>query len=120
MLGDGRADVVVHGHIHSAYHRVLPEGVIISVGAVSGSNDQDPRPAYTVLEVSPLGLALEVRRVEADVEAEQDAIRRSGMPNQERVLRIVTRPGPWPVRSASAPGTTTHLPWVPFPARPSI
>ncbi|HET6947152.1 MAG TPA: hypothetical protein VFJ45_05000 [bacterium] len=29
MLGHGRADVVVRGHIHSAYHRVLPEGVIM-------------------------------------------------------------------------------------------
>jgi predicted phosphodiesterase len=101
MLREAGTDVVVHGHIHSAYHRLLPQGLLISVGAVSGSNDADVRPAYTLLTVKDGGIALEVRRVEVDVAAQREAIRRSGMPDQDRVLRLVGRPGPWPVRSGA-------------------
>jgi|GEM_PF-3726646 len=45
------------------------------------------------------------------LDAERDAIRRSGMPDYERVLRLIERPGPWPVRSASGPETAVRLPW---------
>lgn len=112
MLREADSDLVVYGHIHNAYHRALGEGLVVSVGAVSGSNDEDTRPAYTLLEVTPDGLTLEVRRVAWDVGAEREAIRASGMPDQERVLSLIARPGPLPVRSPSGPGAAVHLPWA--------
>lgn len=111
MLREAAAQIVVHGHIHTAYHRALPAGLLVSTGALSGSNDEDPRPAYTQLEVTERGVTLEVRRVAWNLEAEREAIRASGMPDQERVLYLIARPGPWPVRSPSGPSTAVTLPW---------
>jgi predicted phosphodiesterase len=110
MLREARADLLVHGHIHSAYHRAVQGGLLVSVGALSGSNDADGRTAYTLFTFGAQEVALEVRRVAADLEAERAAIRASGMPQAERVLRLVGRPGgPWPVRAED--GVIARLPY---------
>lgn len=65
MLSEGHADIVAYGHIHIPYQRTVPNGWLISVGAVSRFSDQDLRPSYSILEVGS-GLAVEVRRVPCD------------------------------------------------------
>lgn len=97
MLTEGRARVVVYGHIHSAYQRTLPEGLLVSVGGVSGSNDQDPRPAYSLLTLGA-EVRVEVRRVWYDLEAELAAIDRAGLPLSKELRTWMRRGGPWPVR----------------------
>src|SRR5919204_505010 len=62
------ASVLAYGHIHHAYRRRLPEGLLASVGAVSLSNDRDPRPAYSVFDLGA-EVRVEVRRVAYDAAA---------------------------------------------------
>ncbi|HXF83246.1 MAG TPA: metallophosphoesterase family protein [bacterium] len=110
MLREARADLLVHGHIHSAYHRAVDGGLLVSVGALSGSNDADGRTAYTLFTFDAQTVTIEVRRVTPDLEAERAAIRASGMPQADRVLRLVSRAGgPWPVRVAE--GAIARLPY---------
>jgi predicted phosphodiesterase len=98
MLSEGRARVVVYGHIHSAYQRTLPEGLLVSVGGVSGSNDRDPRPTYSILTLGA-EVTVEVRRVAYDVERELAAIERAGLPLVPELRRWLRSGGPWPVRA---------------------
>ncbi len=101
MLAQARARFVAYGHLHSAYQRVLPGGLLASVGGVSGSNDQDPRPTYTIFTFSA-EVTAEVRRVEYDVDAELVALERAGYPLSEGQRRWMRLGGPWPVRAGPA------------------
>lgn len=51
VIDEARAGLVAYGHIHHAYQRRVGRALLISVGAVHGSNDGDPRPAYTIVEL---------------------------------------------------------------------
>ncbi|HEV2217265.1 MAG TPA: metallophosphoesterase family protein [Candidatus Dormibacteraeota bacterium] len=63
MIDEAHAGLVAYGHIHMAYQRRVAAAVLMSVGAVHGSNDTDPRPAYTVVD---LGEVTSVRVVRVD------------------------------------------------------
>ncbi len=91
MLREARAEVVAFGHIHSAYHRKVYGGLLVSVGGVSWSNDRDPRPAYSVLTIGR-EVSVEVRRVSYDAEAELVAVDQSGLP-LSAILRKLLRSG---------------------------
>ena len=52
MIEEADAGLVAYGHIHHAYQRQVGSAMLISVGAVHGSNDGDPRAAYTVVELA--------------------------------------------------------------------
>ncbi len=101
MLAEGRARVVAYGHLHSAYQRVLPSGLLASVGGVSGSNDQDPRPTYTIFTFGA-EVTAKVRRVPYDVDSELVALERAGYPLSEHQRRWMRVGGPWPVRAGTA------------------
>jgi predicted phosphodiesterase len=94
MVREASAGVLAYGHIHSAYQRRVGEAVLLSVGAISGSNDADGRPAYTILTVDQK-VAVEVVRVDCPAEPRLDAYRQAGL---EPTLG---EPGAWPVRSPS-------------------
>jgi predicted phosphodiesterase len=98
MLTEARSGVLAYGHIHHAYRRRLPEGLLASVGAVSGSNDRDPRPAYTVFT---LGATVEAatHRVAYDAAAEAEALRESGYPVRPGRLEQLVAGGDWPIRA---------------------
>ncbi len=100
MLSAAHADVVAYGHIHTAYQRHVDRGWLISVGAVGGSNDQDPRPAYSIVTLDPV-VGVEVRRVAYDVDAEITAARRDGFPLPATTADAMRTGGPWPVRTPS-------------------
>ncbi len=58
MIDEAHAGLVAYGHIHHPYQRRVGDAMLISIGAVHGSNDGDPRAAYTIVE---LGATAEVR-----------------------------------------------------------
>jgi predicted phosphodiesterase len=97
MLAEAAARVLAYGHIHTAYQRRLPAGLLASVGAVAGSNDRDPRPAYTILTLGP-EVTVEVRRVAYDAAAEVAALRASDFPLRPARARQLIEGGDWPVR----------------------
>ena len=106
MVRESGARFVAYGHIHTPYQRRVGDAVVASVGAVSGSNDQDPRPAYTIVEVDKT-ISAEVRRVDWPSSERQIDYAREGI--DERFIR--DKPGPFPVRST--PGELVQIwPWA--------
>lgn len=71
--------IVVYGHIHRSYIRVVKDMTVINTGSVSLSHDGDPRASYLLLD----GLQPSIRRVEYDVESEVRALRNSSFPRAE-------------------------------------
>jgi predicted phosphodiesterase len=51
MVRAAQGRLLVYGHIHTPYQRRVGNAALLSVGAVSGSNDADPRPAYTIVSL---------------------------------------------------------------------
>lgn len=82
LLDMVEADVLVCGHTHIPYHRVLPSGRhVINAGSVGKPKDGDPRACYVMLEVQGRDLAVDFTRVPYDIERTAQAIEASnGMP----------------------------------------
>jgi diadenosine tetraphosphatase ApaH/serine/threonine PP2A family protein phosphatase len=80
------ADVLVCGHTHLPYHKILPSGrQIVNAGSVGKPKDHDPRACYVVLNAVGRDLSVEFIRVPYDVERAARAIEatpeQGGMPH---------------------------------------
>ncbi|HUS16209.1 MAG TPA: metallophosphoesterase family protein [Chloroflexia bacterium] len=83
LLDLAEADVLVCGHTHLPYHRVLPSGRhVINAGSVGKPKDGDPRAGYITLAVTGREVAVEFIRVPYDVERAAAAIEASPMPTE--------------------------------------
>ena len=68
-------DVLVCGHTHLPYHRMLPSGRhVVNAGSVGKPKDGDPRACYVVLRADGRDIDVEFIRVAYDVEAAAVAI----------------------------------------------
>lgn len=77
------ADVLVCGHTHLPYHRVLPSGrQIINAGSVGKPKDDNPDACYVVLSLDGDQLKSEFIRVPYDVEQAAKAIEATDMPDE--------------------------------------
>lgn len=77
------SDVLVCGHTHLPYHKVLPSGRhVINAGSVGKPKDGDPRAGYVVLRASGRNLTVEFLRVAYDVEQAAQAIEATDMPDE--------------------------------------
>lgn len=77
------SDVLVCGHTHLPYHKVLPSGRhVINVGSVGKPKDGDPRTGYVVLRAEGRDLAVEFVRVAYDIERAAQAIEATAMPDE--------------------------------------
>ncbi|HVP21371.1 MAG TPA: metallophosphoesterase family protein [Anaerolineaceae bacterium] len=92
ILDGVSADVLVVGHTHKPYHRVLPSGRhVINEGSVGKPKDGDPRACYVILEAAGWDLKVELVRVPYDVEKTATAIEASEMPSEyARMLRTAS------------------------------
>jgi predicted phosphodiesterase len=101
MVSEAGARLLVYGHIHTQYIRRVGDAALMSVGAISGSNDADPRPAYAIVALGET-ITVEMRRVNWPAEARQAAYAAAG------VERGFSRdaPGPFPVRCQPGVATT--------------
>ena len=83
LLDQVEADVLVCGHTHLPYHKVLPSGRhVINAGSVGKPKDHDPRAGYVVLRASDRALEVEFVRVAYDVERAAQAIEATDMPDE--------------------------------------
>lgn len=83
LLDMVESDVMVCGHTHVPYHRVLPSGRhVVNAGSVGKPKDGDPRAGYVVLEAQAGELAVDFIRVPYDVERAAQAIEASEMPDE--------------------------------------
>lgn len=89
LLDTAEADVLMCGHTHIPYHRVLPSGRhVVNAGSVGKPKDGDPRACYVTLEAAGRDLAVEFVRVPYDVERAARAIEGTDMPDEfARMLR---------------------------------
>jgi predicted phosphodiesterase len=92
LLDMVEADVLVCGHTHIPYHRILPSGRhVVNAGSVGKPKDGDPRAGYVVLKASGRELEVNFIRVAYDVERAAQAIEASSMPHEyAQMLRTGT------------------------------
>ena len=77
------AEVLVCGHTHIPYHRVLASGRhVVNAGSVGKPKDGDPRACYVVLGVNDGTLRVDFVRVPYDIERAAQAIEASDMPHE--------------------------------------
>jgi diadenosine tetraphosphatase ApaH/serine/threonine PP2A family protein phosphatase len=83
LLDMAEAEVLVCGHTHIPYHRILPSGRhVVNAGSVGKPKDGNPLACYVVLEANDSDLAVTFRRVAYDVEHAAQAIEASDMPHE--------------------------------------
>lgn len=83
LLAMVEADVLVCGHTHLPYHKVLPSGRhVVNAGSVGKPKDGDPRAGYVVLAANDRDLRVDFIRVSYDVERAARAIEASEMPHE--------------------------------------
>jgi predicted phosphodiesterase len=76
------AGVLVCGHTHLPYHKILPGGrQIVNAGSVGKPKDDNPDACYVVLSADNGQLQVEFVRVPYDVEKTAQAIEASDMPD---------------------------------------
>lgn len=92
LLDTVEADVMVCGHTHLPYRKVLPSGrQVINAGSVGKPKDHDPRAGYVVLRVNERKLDVEFIRVTYEVEKAAQAIEATDMPDEfAAMLRSAT------------------------------
>lgn len=81
LLEAGRCNVLVCGHTHLPYHKVIDGKHVVNVGSLGKPKDGDPRAIYTLLTLTE-GLRVDVRRVIYDVERMAKAIEASEFPHE--------------------------------------
>jgi putative phosphoesterase len=93
LLDLAQADVLVCGHTHIPYHRILPSGRhVVNAGSVGKPKDGDPQACYVVLETNGRDLTVTFRRVPYNIERAAQAIEASDMPNEyAEMLRTASR-----------------------------
>ena len=86
LLGGTDADVAVVGHTHEAMARRVGGRVVVNVGSVSNPRAPDLRARYALLEVTPTGVEIALRRVAYDHQAFAAAVLRSRHPAAAFIL----------------------------------
>jgi predicted phosphodiesterase len=86
IMDAAAANVLVCGHTHLPYHKLLPSGrQVVNAGSVGKPKDRDPRAGYVVLTVDGRDVKVDFIRVSYDVEKAAQAIEATpeagGMPH---------------------------------------
>jgi predicted phosphodiesterase len=83
LLDMAEADVLVCGHTHVPYHKILPSGRhVVNAGSVGKPKDGNPQACYIVLESIDDTFRVTFRRVAYDIERAAQAVEASDMPNE--------------------------------------
>ena len=95
LAGSSDADIIVFGHTHKPYTKLVGDVLFVNDGSVGKPKDRDPRACYAILE----GGGVELRRVAYDVAAAAGSIRDTDLPGEFAAdletggaLRAVRRP----------------------------
>ncbi|MEY7849234.1 metallophosphoesterase [Natrarchaeobius sp. A-rgal3] len=73
-------DVLVLGHTHVQGAKRYAEGIVVNPGSVGQPRDGDPRAGYAVVDLE--AMTVETHRVEYDVEAVQEAVAETELPER--------------------------------------
>ena len=86
IMDVAQAEVLVCGHTHLPYHKLLPSGRhVINAGSVGKPKDHDPRAGYITVSVNGRDVSVDFIRVPYDIERSAQAIEATpengGMPH---------------------------------------
>lgn len=81
LLELGGCNLLVCGHTHLPYHKVINDKHVVNVGSLGKPKDGDPRATYALLTLAG-GLSVDFRRVSYDVERMARAIEASDLPHE--------------------------------------
>lgn len=88
IMEDYSADILLMGHTHRPYHRMLGNRQAINVGSVGKPKNGDPRAAFAILTFENAALTVEQLRVTYDIKRTRQAILNSKIPDLYAKLLI--------------------------------
>jgi putative phosphoesterase len=80
LAASSNADVIVFGHTHKPYTKVVDGVLFLNVGSVGKPKDGDWRACYAAIDLA--GPKVTFARVEYDVRRAADAIRQTDLPHE--------------------------------------
>lgn len=80
MADKSDADILIYGHTHKPYKKIIGGKIFINAGSVGKPKDGDPRACIAVVEVTSGSVTADFIRVQYDVEKTAAAIIGSGLP----------------------------------------
>lgn len=87
MMREAGADVLVCGHTHLPYHRVVESRHIINAGSAGKPKHGDPQAIYALIKIEE-GIHVDFIKVPYDYESAARAIEKVGLPTEfAKVLR---------------------------------
>jgi predicted phosphodiesterase len=82
IAGARQGDVIAFGHTHKPWHREVDGIHFVDTGSVGRPKDGDWRAGYVLLDLGGEAAAVELVRVEYDIEGAMRAIRESELPDE--------------------------------------
>jgi len=91
LLGglDEGVGALAFGHLHIAYTRRWRNLLLVDVASCGAPRDEDRRAAYGILTWQNHAWEAEIRRVDYDLPAVIKQIKKSGMPNAEKRVKVL-------------------------------
>jgi predicted phosphodiesterase len=77
---DAKADVIIFGHTHVPFHRIINGVHFINTGSVGRPKDGDPRAGYTALQLAFGCISVMQIRLDYDVERAASGLLQAGLP----------------------------------------
>lgn len=81
LLEKGKADILVCGHTHKPFHRIISGKHLINAGSVGKPKHGHPKAAYVIIAIND-EVEVEIRKVDYNFEAVVKAIEESGLPDE--------------------------------------
>ncbi len=78
LANDAKADVIVIGHSHEQFWKEANGTCFVNPGSVGRPSDGNPQTAYAIFSFNPF--KVELIRLDYDVEAAAEALRKKGLP----------------------------------------
>ncbi|MCG8402634.1 MAG: metallophosphatase family protein [Firmicutes bacterium] len=85
MMEEAGADVLICGHTHLPYHRILGERHVINCGSAGKPKHGDPDAVYALVEINR-GVKATFIKVSYDYEAAARAVKSAGLPEEFAVI----------------------------------
>lgn len=82
LAASSQADIIVFGHTHKPYTKLVDRVLFVNAGSVGKPKDGDWRACYIVLDPANAATPVEFIRVPYDVALEAAAIRASALPDK--------------------------------------
>jgi len=79
-LASAAADVLIFGHTHKPYHKVLDGKHLVNSGSAGKPKHGNPNVTYALLDLTPDNVDVHIIEVPYDYEAAAKAIEASGLP----------------------------------------